>query len=126
MTRGPTVAVFTKNRTNAAYEGARLGADRVAARMGGKAVHYVPDTPDDVEEQVALVDRALAARPDAFVFVPVHLTAMNASILKINAAGIPLAASGWLTPVLAGMAMSMSSLSVMLNALLLRRHRAPH
>jgi ribose transport system substrate-binding protein len=58
--------------------------------MGGKAVHYVPDTPDDVEEQVALVDRALAARPDAFVFVPVHLTAMNASILKINAAGIPL------------------------------------
>ena len=43
-----------------------------------------------------------------------------------NAAGIPLAASGWLTPVLAGMAMSMSSLSVMLNALLLRRHRAPH
>ena len=86
----PVVAVFTKNRTNAAYEGARLGADRVAARMGGKAVHYVPDTPDDVEEQVALVDRALAARPDAFVFVPVHLTAMNASILKINAAGIPL------------------------------------
>ena len=43
-----------------------------------------------------------------------------------NAAGIPLAASGWLTPVLAGMAMSMSSLSVMLNALLLRRHRDPH
>ncbi len=43
-----------------------------------------------------------------------------------NAAGIPLAASGWLTPVLAGLAMSMSSLSVMLNALLLRRHRAPH
>ena len=43
-----------------------------------------------------------------------------------NAAGIPLAASGWLTPVLAGMAMSMSSLSVMLNALLLRRHRPPH
>ena len=43
-----------------------------------------------------------------------------------NAAGIPLAASGWLTPVLAGMAMSMSSLSVMLNALLLRRHRAPY
>ena len=64
MTRGLTVAVFTKNRTNAAYEGARLGADRVAARMGGKAVHYVPDTPDDVEQQVALVDRALAARPD--------------------------------------------------------------
>ena len=90
MTTGPTVAVFTKNRTNAAYEGARLGADRVAARMGGSAVHYVPDTPDDVGQQVALVDLSLAARPDAFVFVPVHLSAMNEAILKINAAGIPL------------------------------------
>jgi ribose transport system substrate-binding protein len=86
----PTLAVFTKNRTNAAYEGARLGADRVAARLGGRAIHYVPDVPDDVAQQVALVEEAIAARPDAFVFVPVHLTAMNESILRINAAGIPL------------------------------------
>lgn len=90
MTGQPTIAVFTKNRTNAAYEGARLGADRVALRMGGRAIHYVPDIPDDVGQQVALIDQAIAEKPDAMVFVPVDLTAVNEAILRINAAGIPL------------------------------------
>jgi Cu+-exporting ATPase len=38
-----------------------------------------------------------------------------------NAAGIPLAALGYLSPVVAGAAMAMSSVSVMTNALLLKR-----
>jgi ribose transport system substrate-binding protein len=85
----PVIAVFTKNRTNPAYAAARLGADRVAARMGARTAHYVPDRPDDVLEQKALVERAIADRPDAAVFVPVHATAMNESVRKLNAAGIP-------------------------------------
>jgi Cu+-exporting ATPase len=40
-----------------------------------------------------------------------------------NIAGIPLAAMGYLNPVLAGGAMAMSSVSVMTNALLLKRWR---
>jgi len=87
---GPTIAVFTKNRTNPAYEGARLGADRVAAAHGIRTVHYVPETPDDVAQQIELIGRAIAARPHAIVFVPVHETAVNEAILEINAAGIPL------------------------------------
>jgi ribose transport system substrate-binding protein len=86
----PTIAVFTKNRTNPAYAAARLGADRTAARLGARTVHYVPDQPDDVAQQIALVDRAIADRPDAVVFVPVHATAMNASVRKLNAARIPI------------------------------------
>jgi Cu+-exporting ATPase len=42
-----------------------------------------------------------------------------------NAAGIPLAALGYLSPVLAGAAMALSSVSVMGNALLLKRWRPP-
>ena len=38
-----------------------------------------------------------------------------------NAAGIPLAAFGFLSPVVAGAAMALSSVSVMTNALLLKR-----
>jgi Cu+-exporting ATPase len=40
-----------------------------------------------------------------------------------NALGIPLAALGWLSPVIAGAAMAMSSVSVVTNSLLLRRWR---
>jgi len=85
----PTIAVFTKNRLNPAYYAARLGADRVAARMGAATVHYVPQQPDNVDEQRALIDVALAARPAAFVFVPVHGTHMDAAVRKIRAAGVP-------------------------------------
>ena len=42
-----------------------------------------------------------------------------------NAAGIPLAALGYLSPVLAGAAMAMSSVSVVSNALLLKRWKPP-
>jgi len=86
---GPTIAVFTKNRTNPAYTAARLGAERTAARHGARVVHYVPQRPDNVEEQVALVEQAIAERPDAAVFVPVHVTAMDESVRKLNAARIP-------------------------------------
>ncbi|HWR28810.1 MAG TPA: heavy metal translocating P-type ATPase [Negativicutes bacterium] len=43
--------------------------------------------------------------------------------LVYNSLGIPLAASGYLTPVLAGSAMAFSSVSVVLNALRLKRFR---
>lgn len=86
---GETIAIFTKNRTNPAYEAARLGAERTAGRNGARVLHFVPGKPDDIDEQIALVAQAIAARPDAVVFVPVHLTALNDSVRKLNAAGIP-------------------------------------
>jgi Cu+-exporting ATPase len=45
--------------------------------------------------------------------------------LAYNALGIPLAALGLLSPIVAGAAMALSSVSVVTNALLLRRYRAP-
>ena len=85
-----TIAVFTKNRLNPAYAAARLGADRVAKRFGVRTVHYVPEKPDDAGEQIALIDAALRERPDAAMLVPVHPTAVNASIRNIVASGVPL------------------------------------
>ena len=87
---GPLIAVFTKNRTNPAYEAARLGADRTATRLGGKTVHYVPERPDDIAEQIALIGEAVAEKPDAAVFVPVDVTAVNNAIQQFDAANIPL------------------------------------
>jgi ribose transport system substrate-binding protein len=84
------IAVFTKNRTNPAYEAARIGADRTARRLGASTVHYVPERPDNVAEQIALIGRAVGERPDAAVFVPVHETEVNDAILGFDAARIPL------------------------------------
>ncbi|MEQ1772420.1 MAG: sugar ABC transporter substrate-binding protein [Burkholderiales bacterium] len=83
------IAVFTKNRSNPAYAAARLGADRVAARMGARTTHYVPEQPDHVGEQQALVEQAIAARPDACLFVAVDAEAMIPYVQRFNAAGIP-------------------------------------
>jgi ribose transport system substrate-binding protein len=85
----PMLAVFTKNRSNPAYAAARLGADRVAARLGARTTHYVPVKPDDVGEQQALVEQAIATQPDACLFVAVDAEAMIPSVQKLNAAGIP-------------------------------------
>jgi ribose transport system substrate-binding protein len=87
---GPTIAVFTKNRLNPAYHGARIAAERVAARHGARVAHYVPEKPDDIEQQIELIEQAIATHPAAFVLVPVHLTAIDASVRKARAAGIPI------------------------------------
>lgn len=96
----PRIAVFTKNRTNPAYAAARLGADRTAARLRLTTAHYVPDEPDSVPEQIALIARAIAERPDAAVFVPCHETAVNDAILRFDAANMPL--FNIITPTTAG------------------------
>jgi len=57
--------------------------------MGARIAHYVPDQPDDLAQQQALVERAIAERPDAAVFVPVHATAMGDSVCKLEVARIP-------------------------------------
>ena len=89
MTRPFTLAVFTKNRVNPAYAAARLAADRVAAEAGARTMHFVPETPDDVGQQKALVGEALAAVPDAVVFVPVDDRQMVPDLARFAAAGIP-------------------------------------
>jgi len=89
MARPFTLAVFTKNRVNPAYAAARLAADRVAAEAGARTVHFVPERPDDVGQQKALVGEALAIAPDAVVFVPVDDRQMVPDVARFAAAGIP-------------------------------------
>jgi ribose transport system substrate-binding protein len=89
MARPFTLAVFTKNRVNPAYAAARLAADRVAAEAGARTMHFVPQTPDDVGQQKALVGEALAAVPDAVVFVPVDDRQMVPDLARFADAGIP-------------------------------------
>jgi ribose transport system substrate-binding protein len=90
MRRAMKLAVFTKNLSNPAYAAARLGAERVAARFGAEVRHFVPQTPDDPEQQSALVHDALAWGPDALVFASVHPNRLDAAVATVLAAGVPI------------------------------------
>jgi ribose transport system substrate-binding protein len=94
------IAVFTKNRSNPAYEAARAGADRAAKQLGADTAHYVPAKDDDPDEQSALIEAALRKKPDAVVLAPVQATRVNAAIARIHAAGIPL--FGFVNPIPVG------------------------
>jgi ribose transport system substrate-binding protein len=85
------IAAITKNKTNPAYTGARIGAARVAAAHGGIVESFVPDIPDDVDQQRALIAAAIDSAPDAFVIVPAHETALTPTIQRIRDKGLPLA-----------------------------------
>jgi ribose transport system substrate-binding protein len=85
-----TIAVFTKNMTNPAYEAFRIAADQIARSTDTKVVHFVPKQPDNVDEQKAMVQQILKDRPDAVIFIPVDDVAMIDSVREINAANIPI------------------------------------
>ncbi|MDA0655478.1 MAG: substrate-binding domain-containing protein, partial [Proteobacteria bacterium] len=73
---------ISKNKTNPAYEGARIGASRVAERLGCEIVSVTPDTPDDAQEQEALLIEALHSSPDAILISPAHPTQLNPALQK--------------------------------------------
>src|ERR1700676_4490785 len=84
-----TIAVFTKNRTNPAYEAFRIASDQIARTTGAQIVHYVPKQPDSVDEQIAMVDQVLKDRPDAVIFIPVDDVAMIDSVKRLHDPKIP-------------------------------------
>src|SRR6202140_1252782 len=84
-----TIAVFTKNLTNPAYEAFRIAADQIAHSTGARILHFVPKQPDNVDEQKAMVEQVLKDRPDAVIFIPVDDAAMIDSVKKLNEAKIP-------------------------------------
>jgi ribose transport system substrate-binding protein len=81
---------LTKNKTNPAYEGARIGAARLANDLGCELVSFTPDVPDSIDEQDALLVEALRLKPDAVLIAPAHTSALDQRFRDIRDAGIPL------------------------------------
>src|SRR6185295_6909669 len=85
-----TLAVFTKSAGNPIARATRAGAEQVAKANGMTVFHYIPTSAENPRQQIALVDEALAAKRDAYVFTPVDIKALVPAVQKINAAGFPL------------------------------------
>jgi Cu+-exporting ATPase len=78
---------------------------------------------------VTLMRNDLNAVVDAILLSRATLAKIRQNLFfafAYNVLGIPLAAVGMLNPVIAGAAMALSSVSVVTNALLLRRWKVPH
>jgi ribose transport system substrate-binding protein len=84
-----TIAVFTKNLTNPAYQAFRTGADQIARTARAHIEHFVPRQPDNADEQKAMVEQVLKQKPDAVIFIPVDDVAMVESVKRFNDAKIP-------------------------------------
>ncbi len=80
---------ITKNGTNPAYEGARIGARRIAEAAGHRLTSMFPAKPDDAGQQAALLREAFVAKPDALLVAPVHPTALDDVLAGFKTAGIP-------------------------------------
>ncbi len=84
------IAVLVKNGVNPNYQAFLLGAARAAAAGGAVTDPRVPETPDDPDQQAALVREVLADPPDAVLFAPADDVRMEPSVAALNAAGVPL------------------------------------
>lgn len=84
-----TIYTITKNATNPAYQGARSGVDRLAAIVDVDVHHLTPEVPDSIEEQIAYLERMISVRPDAILLAPANISALDATLDRVKAAGIP-------------------------------------
>jgi ribose transport system substrate-binding protein len=84
-----TIALFTKNQTNPYFQTVRVAAQAAAKELNVDLVNYIPNSNDNIPEQMSQIEDAITQRPSAAVFIPVDSKAMIPGVEKFNAAGIP-------------------------------------
>jgi ribose transport system substrate-binding protein len=84
------VTFFLKNVSNPFYKAVHDGAEQ-SAKDNNIAISFAaPTKPDNIEEQIRLVEDWVTRKPDGIVFIPVDYKAMGPSAMKIKDAKIPL------------------------------------
>src|SRR5690606_30125534 len=68
----PTFVTISKNGSNPAYRGARIGMDRLALLRGVRVQHLVPVVDDSIAEQAEMLDELARRRPDAVLISCAH------------------------------------------------------
>jgi len=87
------IVFHTKNVVNpfwkAAQTGAKVSLDRFKDRPI-ELIYAAPTKPDNIEEQVRIMEDWITKKPDVMIFVPVDYVALVPTVQKAVAAGIPI------------------------------------
>lgn len=86
------IVFHTKNVVNpfwkACATGGKVSADRWKDEV--EMFYAAPTKPDNIEEQIRIMEDWITKKPDAMVFVPVDYKALGPMVQKANEAGIPI------------------------------------
>ena len=83
------IAVVLKNFTNPFWLTHQKAADQAGKDLGVSITVLAPTKPDNVEEQVRILEDLIAKKVDAVVVAPANTQAIAAGVQKLNAAKIP-------------------------------------
>ncbi|HLI27405.1 MAG TPA: sugar ABC transporter substrate-binding protein [Chloroflexota bacterium] len=84
-----TVAVLLKNLVNPYFVNMQRGAEMAGKQLNVQVRTLAPSKPDNVEEQIQLLESVVQARVDAIVLVPVDSNALVPAVNAAKSGGIP-------------------------------------
>jgi ribose transport system substrate-binding protein len=83
------IAVVLKNFTNPFWLTHQKAAERAAQDLGIEVTVLAPSKPDNVEEQIRIVEDLIQKGVDGVVIAPANTQAIATAVQKLNEAGIP-------------------------------------
>jgi len=83
------IAVVLKNFTNPFWLTHQKAADQAGKDLGVIITVLAPTKPDNVEEQIRILEDLISQKVDAVVVAPANTQAIAAGVQKLNAAKIP-------------------------------------
>jgi ABC-type sugar transport system substrate-binding protein len=83
------IAVVLKNFTNPFWLTHQKAAEKAGKDLGVNITVLAPTKPDNVEEQVRILEDLISKKVDAVVVAPANTQAIAAGVQKLNAAKIP-------------------------------------
>lgn len=83
------VVLIVKNLVNPFWNYMKEGAEEKAKQLGVEVVTLAPTKPDNLEEQMRIVEDCVQKKMDAIVLVPVDSNGIVPAIEVANRAGIP-------------------------------------
>ncbi len=88
-----TIVQHTKNLVNPFYKACLTGGKMSLERFKDRPIEWIqttPAKPDNIEDQIRLVEDWITKKPSAMIFVPIDFVALVPVIKKANDAGIPI------------------------------------